>query len=261
VTSRQAPLRLAVALHDVAPQTWGACERLLESVAEIADIPVTLLVAPDYHGEGLRGFTAAYRRALEARLERGDELALHGWSHLDTQPLGPGLLDTLRRTRLTAREGEFAALPVQTARALLERGIEWFDKHGWPLHGFVAPAWLISTGTWQALDGLPFEYTTTLSRLYLLPQRIPVATRTYVYSARSGLRRCLSLARNQALRSLAERASTVRLALHPNDAGHRQIVAQYQRLLRLLLCQRSAVTKLQLARCLREERAPARADG
>jgi predicted deacetylase len=244
----------------VAPQTWDGCERLLGSVAAVADIPVTLLVVPDYHGEGLRRFTHAYRRALDARIAHGDELALHGWSHLDLHPLRFGLLDTLRRTQLTAREGEFAAVPVATARALLERGIEWFAKQGWPLHGFVAPAWLISAGAWRALDGLPFEYTTTLRHLYLLPERIPIKTTTFVYSARTRLRRRLSLLRNAALCKLAPHASIVRLALHPSDAGHDHLVAQCQQLLRLLLEERDALTKIQLARCLREERAASRQD-
>jgi predicted deacetylase len=259
VSTPPAPLRLAVSLHDVAPQTWPACERLLAAVAAIADIPITLLVAPDYHGAGLRGFTAAYRSALDARLARGDELALHGWAHLDRHPLRLELLDTLRRTQLTAREGEFAALPAALAAELLERGVEWFASHGWPLHGFVAPAWLMSAGTWEALAKLPLQYTTTLGHLYLLPERAPIETSTYVYSARTRWRRRVSLMRNAVLLKTARNVATVRVALHPADAAHPQLMRHCQSVLRCLTGERLALTKAQLAQQLRAERAAARA--
>jgi predicted deacetylase len=252
-TRLRAPLRLAVSLHDVAPQTWPACERLLGAVEQVAPIPVTLLIVPNYHGEGLRRFTPAYRGALDARLARGDELALHGWTHLDACPLPRNPIDILRRTRLTAREGEFAALPAHRARALLQEGAAWFDKQGWPLHGFVAPAWLMSQGSWHAVAGLPFEYATTLGSLHLLPERIPVPTRTFVYSVRTRLRRHLSLLRNDALRRVIGRTPIVRLALHPADAAHDDVVRHCQALLECLLPDRLALRKAQLARELRAE--------
>src|SRR5690349_18279304 len=122
---------LAVALHDVAPQTWPACARLLNAidtlrVATCRRVPVTPLVVPDYHGEGLRRFDAAYRGALEARLDRGDELALHGWRRRDEAPVRLDPVDVIRRTQLTAREGEFAALSQVEALARLQAGAHWF---------------------------------------------------------------------------------------------------------------------------------------
>ena len=194
-------------MHDVAPQTWDACEHLLAAVTAVASIPITLLVVPDYHGAGLRSFSPAYRNGLESRLARGDELALHGWRHLDDEPLGRDPIERLRRTRLTAREGEFAALPVARARERLEAGLDWFGRFGWPLHGFVAPAWLMSPGTWQALDGLPFGYVTTRPSIYLMPQRLPFETSTLVYSVRTSWRRALSLLWNEALRQPRARAA------------------------------------------------------
>ncbi len=241
---------LAVSLHDVAPQTWPACQRLLQTIERVAPVPVTLLVVPDYHGEGLRHESRAYRCALDARLERGDELALHGWFHADRAALDGGLIDTLRRTRLTAREGEFAALAPVAAHALIERGCQWFEQRGWPLHGFVAPAWLPGPGTWEALAHFSFQYTTTLGQIHLLPERTPVATRTLVYSVRSALRRRLSLVRNAALATM-EDARPVRLALHPADAAHDAVMQQVHAILRGLTRKRSAMTNAQLAGALR----------
>jgi predicted deacetylase len=244
--------QVAVSLHDVAPQTWPACLHLLRAIETVATLPVTLLVVPDYHGGGLHAFDARYHAALDRRLARGDELALHGWRHRDTQPLCNGVLDTLRRTRLTAMEGEFSALPEAHARALLAAGIAWFEKQSWPLYGFVAPAWLLSAGTWAALHALPFEWTTTHSALHLLPERRAIPTRTFVYSTRTALRRQLSLVRNETLRRMP-RASVVRLALHPADAAHPAIVAHVQTVLATLLVQGSAFTKRALARAARGE--------
>jgi predicted deacetylase len=244
-------LRFAVSLHDVAPQTWPACARLLDAVERVARVPVTLLVVPDYHGGGLQAFHAGYRRALHERLRGGDELALHGWRHRDTQPLDHGLIDTLRRTRLTAMEGEFSALSKAQAAALLEAGVRWFGKQGWPLQGFVAPAWLLSPGAWEALTCFPFAWTTTHGAMHLLPERRAVATRTFVYSARSALRRQLCLLRNESLRRMPQ-PPVVRLALHPADAAHAAFVAHAQAVLRSLLQAGEALTKSALAQALRE---------
>jgi predicted deacetylase len=250
-------MRVTVSLHDVAPQTWTACERLLAAVRQVAQVPVTLLVVPDYHFEGLRRFTAAYRNALEACLARGDELALHGWAHRDTCPLAGGLGDTFRRTLVTAREGEFAALSSTAARVCLEEGVAWFHKHGWPLHGFIPPAWLMGAGAWEAVRSFPFDYTATRAHLHLLPERIAVPTRTFVYSARSQLRRGLSLVRSETLRQLPSGAPAVRLVLHPADAPHEPIVRHFQLVLRTLLDGSVAVTKAQLAAELRAAAATA----
>ena len=250
-----APVRAAVcvSLHDVAPATWSRCETLLAALAQVAPVPHTLLVVPDYHRRG-DGLPPWYRAALAARLEAGDELALHGLFHLDDAPAPASLRDWLRRRVLTCGEGEFAALARDEAAARLRAGEAWFRHAGWSLHGFIAPAWLLGPGAWQALDHSPFTYTTTHRHFHLLRPRHAVAAPCIVYSPRSRWRRALSQARNA---SLAQRgAPLARLALHPDDALHPAVVRQAQRLLERLLRERIAMTKIGFANALRAALAP-----
>ena len=130
---------VCVVLHDVAASTRAACLRVLEAIAEVAELPVTLLAVPRYHDETP---TPEFEAWLGQRSRRGDELALHGWTHRDDLPPA-GTLDRLRRRHYTRSEGEFWALPEAEASRRIDAGIAWFQEHGWPLAGFVAPAWLL----------------------------------------------------------------------------------------------------------------------
>jgi predicted deacetylase len=243
------PPALCVSIHDVAPATWRDCAQLLEALAPLAPLPLTLLVVPDYHGGGA-ALPAWYRHALERRLELGDELALHGWRHLDEGPPPAGWAERARRRLYTAGEGEFAAVPAATAERLLKAGRAWFAAQGWPLAGFVAPAWLLGPGAWAALaeppPGVPrFAYTTTLNGFHALAPRRSVAAPCLVYSTRSGLRRAASLAWNALPRGRS--APLLRLALHPADARHPALLRQAVSRLETLLAEREAMTKAQFA--------------
>ncbi|MEO8079772.1 MAG: polysaccharide deacetylase family protein, partial [Caldimonas sp.] len=185
--------RVCVVLHDVATSTQGACERALAAVATVAPLPVTLLAVPHYHGETP---AAGFEAWLGERSRGGDELALHGYTHRDDSAAAAGWVDRLRRSHYTRGEGEFWALPQAEARARLDAGIAWFRRHGWPLHGFVAPAWLLGPGGWAALDEGGFEYTSTLRQLVRLPGKERLVSQSVVYSTSSGWRRQSSLAWN-----------------------------------------------------------------
>jgi predicted deacetylase len=167
---------LCVSIHDVAPATWSDCLRLVEAVRAVADIPLTWLVVPHYHFRPEQ--SPAMEACLNVALERGDELALHGWSHLDTEAGSGGLRARFLRSVYTRREGEFAALTEAEARRRLELGLDWFAARGWTPSGFVPPAWLLGEGAWRALRDAPFTYTTTFSHFHCLPgsrERRPVA--------------------------------------------------------------------------------------
>ncbi len=167
---------LCVSIHDVAPATWSDCLRLVEAVRAVADIPLTWLVVPHYHFRPEQSL--AMEACLNVALERGDELALHGYSHLDTEAGSGGLRARFLRNVYTRREGEFAALTEAEARRRLELGLDWFAARGWTPTGFVPPAWLLGEGAWRALRDAPFAYTTTFSHFHCLPgarERRPVA--------------------------------------------------------------------------------------
>jgi len=281
------PPLLCVSIHDVAPSTWDDCARLAAALRTVADLPLSWLVVPHYHGR--LDDDAAMRAGLDAALARGDELVLHGYTHLDTEARAANLRQRFLRGVYTQREGEFAALSAGEARRRIERGLAWFRARGWTASGFVPPAWLMGQGAWEALKEYDFAYTTTFARLHLLgggvdaefadsagkpgvadgkgtpdaaspPLRTPAPrlemtphgpalfAPSLVYAARNRSGRLLSpLAAGLAARWQAG-APLVRLSLHPPDGRHPRLLAHAQRLVEHLLTTRRAVTKETCAR-------------
>ena len=234
---------LCVSVHDVAPATWPECQRLLTMLDTLGPVPVTLLVVPDFHRAGTVERAPEFTHAIERRLARGDEVALHGYFHLDESaaPRTPG--DWIRRRILTQREGEFAALDEGQARRRLELGLEMMHRLGWPVRGFVAPAWLLSAGTHAALSQLPLLYTTSRAGLYRLPDWDFQPSPALTYSARSGWRRAMSLVMVGGQAAAARSQALLRIALHPVDARHEPVVAHWRRVIERALATRQPVTK------------------
>jgi hypothetical protein len=250
---------LCVSIHDVAPPTWPDCLRLLGAVRAVADIPVTWLVVPCYHASEADCDSGensdeqnSYERALRDLLAQGHELALHGYTHLDAEMARGGLRGRFVRDIYTRGEGEFAAIDAKEAMRRLELGLAWFGRRNWPVKGFVAPAWLLSDGAWEALRKSPFEYTTTMRRFHLLPQRQSVFSPSLVYTARNAIGRSLSKRWSGLLASLLRTAPLVRLSLHPRDAAYPELVRHFQHLLEDLLASRDAITKASFAQLWRE---------
>ena len=235
------PRALCVSIHDVAPDTWPDCVRLQRAVEAVAAIPLTWLVVPRYHGRAPAA--PAMEHALGALLARGHELALHGYTHLDSAAPGGGWRGRFLRTVYTTGEGEFAALDEAGARQRIALGLAWFAERGWPVRGFVPPAWLLSEGAWRALRAAPFDYTTTFSRFHWLKAGRAVWSPSLVYTARNATGRLVSPRMADALASLLATAPLVRLGLHPADARHPALMRHAQRLVERLLADRQALTK------------------
>ena len=239
---------LCLSIHDVAPATWQDCQRLLRAIGAVADIPLTLLVVPNYHSyQGDEAESAPYERMLDDLLARGHELALHGYTHLDSAPMPLSLRSYFMRRIYTQREGEFAAIDAARARRLLELGLAWFARRNWPVHGFVAPAWLLGEEAWTALREFPFRYTTTMRHFYWLPQRLSLLAPSLVCASRNAVGRKLSPWVATAVASHMQSAPLIRLGLHPRDARYPQLMRQCQQLLERLLVSRHPLTKASFA--------------
>ena len=210
---------LLLVLHDVAPQTWVDYQPFVEAVDALGAVPMTWLVVPDFHRHNDLHAHPAFRRMLAERLERGDELALHGYFHCDDQPMTVNPRDWFMR-RVYTHEGEFYQLSQTEALARLRAGIELFERYQWPLQGFVAPAWLMSEGTRQALRQLPLTYTSDAQHLYRLPDFAPVDAPGLVWSACSAWRRGLSKLVSDRLEHRWHKAAVIRLGIHPVDMRH-----------------------------------------
>lgn len=231
-------------LHDVAPETWPDYQPFVEAVDALGQIPMTLLVVPDFHKRNALDHAPDFCRAMGLRLGRGDELALHGFYHADDGPPPRSLRDYFMR-RIYTWEGEFYALSEQQALQRLGAGIELFEQRDWPLSGFVAPAWLMSEGTRRALRHSPLSYTSDPQHLYRLPDFTRVPAPGLVWSARSAWRRGMSRLVSSWRTVQLQQASTLRLGLHPVDMRHRFSRDYWLRTLQALLADgRTPMTKI-----------------
>lgn len=211
---------VCLVLHDVAPSTWADYQPFVEAVDALGDVPMTWLVVPDFHRHDALDANPAFRRVLDARVARGDELALHGYYHDDQEPLPNNPRDWFMR-RVYTHEGEFYRLSREAALNRLHAGLEMFQRYDWPVQGFVAPAWLMSEGARQALRELPLSYTSDPQHLYRLPDFSAIAAPGLVWSARSAWRRGLSKILSEQREQRWREASVIRLGLHPVDMRHR----------------------------------------
>lgn len=239
VTSERA---LCVSIHDVAPDTWADCKVLLATIKAVAPtLPLTWLVVPRYHGRARAA--PAMEAALGELLAGGDELALHGYTHLDSAARRPGLRNHFVRHIYTTGEGEFAALDYTEALQRLDLGLAWFAERGWPVDGFVPPAWLLSAAARRAVRERPFAYTTTLTHFHFLRSQRSLWSPSLMYSARHAAGRWLSPQLAEAFSLTLARNPLVRLALHPADARHPALLRHAQSLLQRLLAERQPMTK------------------
>lgn len=207
--------------------------------------PISLLVIPHYHYHAPVLRDRAFVRAMDARLARGDELVLHGCFHLDDAPPPRSLGAWFARRMLTRSEGEFAALDAHAAAWRIARGIEMFDALGWPLYGFVPPAWLMSAGARVALSGCGhrFDYVTIRSGIFHLPDWRFERTANLWYSPRTAPRRALSMCAIRKELWHAKAMPLLRLSLHPQDVRAPGVLSHWRRLVSDAVSQRTPVTK------------------
>ena len=57
---------VALVLHDVAPSTWPLFEDFVAAVDGLGDIPLTLLVVPDFHRQGRLDSQPAFVKIMHA---------------------------------------------------------------------------------------------------------------------------------------------------------------------------------------------------
>ncbi len=247
----RAPLgrTLCVVLHDVAPQTRERCETVLGALERIGDFPVTLLAVPRHHGAPR---DPAFDAWLQGRAARGDDIALHGYRHLD-DGIPSGVLDRLRRRVYTRGEGEFWDLPLAEAERRIDAGLAWLASLGIAPEGFVAPAWLMGASAWQAVRERRFAYTCTLRQVFRLANLSEDAAelrcQAQVYSSSTAWRRHTSVVWNRTLARLQREHAVVRLELHPVDV-QRPVFGAWEKLARTQAASREVMTLAALARRL-----------
>ena len=228
--------RLLIAVHDVAPRFEGEVDRLMDIIRETIERPMmTMLIVPHHwNSEPLRPGTPFATRLRSWSLQ-GMEIFLHGWTHRDD--CRHSGLASLKARHMTAREGEFLGLSRDEALLRMMRGKMLLeDIVGVPVRGFVAPAWLYSTGACEALGEAGFELAEDHMSVWSPVQdskrlaRGPVMT----WASRSASRRAMSLAATPLLHRTMRYSDTARIGVHPGDTGYASLLASIQKTLSML---------------------------
>jgi predicted deacetylase len=210
---------LIVSLHDAHPGTHAQIAAQIAFLAEHGVNQSSILVVPEFHHATSLRIDPAFCASVTQWQEAGHEIVLHGYYH-DRLESPRESLATLFWTRLyTNREAEFLDLPLDQARARLEKGRAIFEACGWRSGGFVAPAWLMAEGLPNLLAEMGFAYTTRLREIIPLRPGLNrlVASQSLCYSTRAAWRRFASAAWNRHLFGRLRNTNLIRLSLHPRD--------------------------------------------
>jgi predicted deacetylase len=204
--------RLLASIHDVSPLSEAAVDQLAEQLSAHVGNHIALLVIPDHWGQAPIAGNRPFQARLRAWADAGCEMFLHGWCHRDA------VQASLAARHLTAGEGEFSGLSTTEASARIGRGRALLeDILGRPLAGFIAPAWLYSAGTHDALAHSGLMLAEDHWRVWqpggATLARGPVIT----WASRSRGRIASSLAVAALGRHLLRPLPVARVAVHPGD--------------------------------------------
>ncbi|MDP9003669.1 MAG: polysaccharide deacetylase family protein [Verrucomicrobiota bacterium] len=233
---------LVVSLHDVAPPTRAASEKIIAELSHHGVPVCSLLVVPNYHHRGSstedRGFVL-WLQDLEAQ---GHEIVIHGYFHQRPRGDREDVRAKLLTRFYTNDEGEFYDLDYEEALRRIIRAREEFTRAGLRPRGFIAPAWLLGPEAERAATEAEMEYTTRLTGVRDLRSGDNFPARTLAYSVRNGWRRAVSRLWNAALVHQLAGASLARVSIHPPDLEHPEIWEQILKLTDRLRENRKATT-------------------
>ncbi|MCR5675579.1 MAG: DUF2334 domain-containing protein [Lachnospiraceae bacterium] len=152
-------MRLAVRLDDIAPvMHWENFERMIRLLDAVQAKPL-LGVIPEcrdekiLHADGVTGVTdEEFRERLQTLRRDGARIAMHGVYHVYTTEEG-GIFPLNRKS-------EFAGLPEEEQKKLLETGAERMKEMGLETDIFMAPSHSYDAGTLKALTACGFKRVT-----------------------------------------------------------------------------------------------------
>ncbi len=216
--------RSLVSLHDVTPAHADVVFASIEHLRKKGVDALTLLVVPDYHRRAdLRDHPRFCRQLLEVLGPR-DEIALHGYYHLaDSRPTSASA--RLAAATLTAGEGEFQALDLAEAKQRIEAGLDVLRQTlGVRPRGFVAPAWLQNDQVVRAVRDCGLDWCEDHWFVAHVRSGEQLLAPALSMASRDPLRRQGSVATSKVGAPLLPSLRTVRLAVHPGDYGHPELV-------------------------------------
>ena len=180
---------------------------------------LALFVVPNHWGDAPIILGSPFATKLREWADEGMEVFLHGYFHRD-RSRHRAVGDRLRARLATAGEGEFLGLAREDAVRRIAEGRSLIEEViGRRVHGFVAPAWLYSEGTLEALEECAMPLAEDHFRVWSPATgsqlaRGPVIT----WASRTRLRLASSLLAAAALRRAP--SQVLRVGVHPPDCRH-----------------------------------------
>jgi peptidoglycan/xylan/chitin deacetylase (PgdA/CDA1 family) len=186
-------------------------------VLETLGVRASLLVIPGrWNGQELSQ-SPAFVDWLHAAESRGHEIVQHGLLHTRDK----NFASTSKRARIGQLLGrgcqEFWELPYEEAFQRLIHGKSIMTKCGFHATGFVAPAWMMSEGTLDALRDTGFQYTNNHTHLI----NTQTGEKKFVVVTSQRPRSLLSLpgvaVTNGIAKYVESQGKPLRIAIHPAD--------------------------------------------
>jgi predicted deacetylase len=204
-------LRYLSSIHDVMPETLDRVEAIFSRLSGQGMGPVTLLVVPG------RSWQSSDLDRLRGLVERGAELAGHGWVH-EVESIR-GVKHRLHSALISKRVAEHLALDAGGCIDLMQRCHAWFSQHGLPEPAlYVPPAWAMGPVRRSALEDLPFERFETIAGVYDARRREFRRLPLLGFEVEAGWQRVLVGRWNAVNLAWGRRADRpIRLGVHPND--------------------------------------------
>jgi len=184
---------------------------------ETLGVRASLLVIPGrWNGQELSQ-SPAFVDWLHAAESRGHEIVQHGLLHTRDK----NFASTSKRARIGQLLGrgcqEFWELPYEEAFQRLIHGKSIMTKCGFHATGFVAPAWMMSEGTLDALRDTGFQYTNNHTHLI----NTQTGEKKFVVVTSQRPRSLLSLpgvaVTNGIAKYVESQGKPLRIAIHPAD--------------------------------------------
>jgi len=243
VLAAESPRRsFVVSVHDVAPATREASDKIIAVLKEAGIRTASLLVVPNYHRQGSATEDPAFVSWLRDLEARGYEIVIHGYFHQRPRGRDERITEKFMTRIYTRDEGEFYDLDYEEAFARIVRARDEFKAARLCPLGFVAPAWLLGAESERAARDAGMEYTTRIDSVLdlLTGERRP--SRSLVYSVQSGWRRTVSLGWNAALARSLEIRELARLSIHPPDFTEPKVRTQILQFIERFVRTRNATT-------------------
>jgi len=219
-----------VAIHDVTASTLMQVTAITNFLLGLDVSKVSYLIIPCYHDQESI-VTAAARLGV---LAAGQELVLHGFTHLGAQN------NRFSPLRLLT-DGEAECLACQDVQARVARGLRLLTDAGLAPSGFIPPAWLIDRQSVPALRACGLTFMCTRGHVYDLVNGRRYFAPVLTFSSRGWIE-ALSLYTFALLFRLLQPWGLIRIAIHPHDLAHPRKVRILQHAMRVLARKREAVS-------------------